>query len=259
MKNLIRKIFSRPVFQSIFESLLNFSLKALNIGEGQSVETSGEKVVFKILNKIANEKVVVFDVGAHTGEWYNLFKENYTKDSVVYSFEPSKESYLKLLEIKDFNFHPENLALGDKTGETFLFSPGNAGSPGSYISDEGMSANKENSDKVTITTINKYCHDNNIKNIDLLKLDVEGYEIKILKGAKEMLKNDVIKMIQFEFGAPSPEKYSLKDFFDLLTDKYDIYRILSDGYYPVKEWRHYYEIMTVTNFVAIKKDFANKL
>ncbi|MFH1454832.1 MAG: FkbM family methyltransferase [bacterium] len=254
-KNIIRDILSRPIFQSFFEIVLNFSLKVLNVGEGHTVETSGEKVAIEILNKIVkNDQAIVFDVGAHMGEWFNLFKKYYTKKSTVYSFEPSTKSYSELSKIKEGGFYPTNLALGDITEKKFLTFD-NKGDTTAYVSNEKN--NIKHSEEINVITLDKYCSDNNIKQIDLLKLDVEGYELKVLSGAKEMIKNGNIKLIQFEFGAPSEEKYSLIDFFDILGEQYQICRILKHGYYPLKKYNHYYEIMTLTNFVAIKKDLLD--
>lgn len=255
IKSIIRDIFSRPIFQSVFESLLNFSLNVLNIGEGHTVETSGEKSIFEILKKISDDKeVIVFDVGAHTGEWFKLFKEHYDKKSTVYSFEPSAESYEKLAKIKIDGFRTERLALGDLPGKSYLTSE-NLGASTSHVSDKDSATNSE---KIDISTVDIYCMDHGIQNIDLLKMGVEGYELKVLAGASEMINNGKIKLIQFEFGAQSEEKYSLKDFFDVLNGQYEIYRILKHGYYPLKKYHHYYEIMTVTNFIAIKKTEINK-
>ena len=76
MKNIIRDIFSRSFFQPFFEALLNFCLKVLNIGEGQGVESSGEKSVFPLLERVSSQESVIFDVGAHTGEWLRLLRGN---------------------------------------------------------------------------------------------------------------------------------------------------------------------------------------
>lgn len=251
MKKIIRNIFSRPIFQPIFETILVFTLKALNIGDGHSVQTSGEKYVFKILEKIVKGKeAVVFDVGANTGQWLNLFKANYTNKSTIYSFEPSTKYYSELSKIKYEGFHPINSALGDSTRKMYLHD--SAGDSITYVSDK--KDNDKYSEETNVITLDEFCSKNNIKKIDLLKLDVEGYELKVLSGAKEMLRNGNIMLIQFEFGAPPQEPYSLKKFFDMLDRQYQICRILNHGYYPLKKYYHYYEILTVTNFIAIKRD-----
>jgi FkbM family methyltransferase len=253
MKNLFRDIFSRPIFQPFFDIILNTSLKAMNIGQGQNVETSGESSVFDILDRVmATKQAMVFDVGAHTGEWLSLFKKKYTKKSIVYSFEPSRESYTELSAIRMEHFFAHNIAFGDAIGTANL--------TGDVIGSSGMRITRlDNTDgnhieHINITTIDQFCQDHTIREIDLLKMDIEGYELKALAGAKNILAAGSIKLIQFEYGAPSSEKYSLKEFFDLLSEHYEICRILKHGHCCLPKYRHYYEIMTVTNFIAIRKD-----
>ncbi len=250
MKTIIQKIFSRKIFQNFFENILNLCLKVLNIGEGQSVETSGEKNVFQILKKISKgKKVTIFDVGAHEGEWFKLLKKYYMGERIVYSFEPSSTSFLELSKIKEQHFFPINIALGDIEQKIFL-QENEIGSSGAFITKDKNHISNE----VKMKTLDGYCKENNIDEIDLLKIDIEGYELKLLAGTKYMLKNKKIKLIQFEFGAPSEEKYTVRDFFDILSNDYQICRILQNGYYPLPEYRHYYEILTVTNFIAIRRD-----
>jgi FkbM family methyltransferase len=253
MKKIVRDIFSRPIFQPVFEKILNITLKVLNIGDGHSVETSGEKSVFEILATLkGNNEAIIFDVGAHTGEWFNLLKNNYTKKYTVYSFEPSTESFSELSKIKDARFHPVHSAFGDITEKRYLSSD-TKGDSTAYVSIKKDPTRY--SEEINVITLDDYCSRNNIQNIDLLKLDIEGYELRVLHGAKEMLKKGSIMLIQFEFGVLSKEKYSLKEFFEILGEQYQICRILKHGYYPLKKYNHYYEIMTVTNFIAIKKGY----
>ena len=54
--------------------------------------------------------------------------------------------------------------------------------------------------KVESTTIDQYCADNNIDHIDLLKVDVEGAEYQVLRGARHMFENRKIGCCIFEFG-----------------------------------------------------------
>ena len=54
--------------------------------------------------------------------------------------------------------------------------------------------------EVDTITIDKYCQDNNVKCIDFIKIDVEGAEYRVLKGAENMLKKRLIKSGIFETG-----------------------------------------------------------
>ena len=51
---------------------------------------------------------------------------------------------------------------------------------------------------VNLRTIQTYCIENRISKIDILKIDTQGYEDKVLEGALELLKNQKIKLIQLE-------------------------------------------------------------
>ena len=242
--------FSRPFFQPVFENLLNLSLKAMNIGDGHDVRTSGEKIVFDLVNNLpGDETLTIFDVGAHTGEWVGLLKKHCTRKFRAFCFEPSATSFSELENVADDRFHLEQLAFGNVSGKKYL----------AYEHDGDSTAqvrdNKETGryEEIKVCSIDDYCSRNKIDRIDLLKMDVEGYELNIIKGACDMLINGKIGLIQFEFGAKSEERYSLGEFFNLLEGQYKICRILRHGCYHLKEYRHYYEIMTVTNFIAIKK------
>ena len=68
----------------------------------------------------------------------------------------------------------------------------------SFVNRELNLYNNKNISLFNIKTGEYYCNENNIKYIDFLKIDSEGYELNILKGFGEMIKN--IKIIQFEYG-----------------------------------------------------------
>ena len=246
--NLLFKSLSTPFFQPFAEMLLRISLKIMNIGDGQSVDTSGEKNVINYINKEVKENpVVIFDVGAHTGEWLRMCKEHIQKKYKIFSFEPSPLAFVELNKNKSENIICEQIGFGEVQG-TFYMQKETDGESTSQISDN----KSDSSVAVTIETIDSYCEKNSINKIHLLKLDVEGYELKILDGAKNMLASGLIDMIQFEFGAPSNESYSLNEFFEKLQSKYSIHRILQNGLSPIEN-KHYFEIHTVTNFLAIRK------
>jgi hypothetical protein len=69
-----------------------------------------------------------------------------------------------------------------------------------------------------------------------------------------MLKGNKIKFIQFEFGGTDIDaRVFFRDFYFLLSPKYNIYRILKNGLYPIKVYKESEEIFITTNYLAILK------
>ena len=104
-----------------------------------------------------------------------------------------------------------------------------------------------------------YCHENSIDHIDLLKLDIEGYEFNALQGTRDLLSRRAVSIVQFEFGAFSAaNRVLLSDIAGLLHD-YDIFRIVGDGLVPVSMApekvapRSYLEPVTGGNYAAFLK------
>ena len=58
------------------------------------------------------------------------------------------------------------------------------------------------SEEINVTPLDIFCLENNIKQIDFFKMNVQGYEYNIFLGAKKLLENKAIGYIQFEFDEP---------------------------------------------------------
>ncbi len=166
-------------------------------------------------NRFDNFKIM-FDVGAHKGETIELFLKHF-KIEKLYSFEASPLSYDILRNTlpkitskqKVTDICIENLAIGSEIKKIQIKHLKESSS--STIKDINSNSkyfkkkkflfgfNAENFYQNIIvdqTTIDKYVKTKKIEQIDFLKIDTEGYEYEILKGASENLKN--IKIILFE-------------------------------------------------------------
>jgi len=109
-------------------------------------------------------------------------------------------------------------------------------------------------EKVTMRTLDSFCEENNIQKIHFLKLDVEGNELKVLDGAKNMVQAGAIDHIQFEFGGCNIDSRTyFQDFYYLLSGRYEIYRILKNGLFLIERYKETYECFITTNFLAIRK------
>ena len=147
---------------------------------------------------------VIFDVGAYIGNTVEQFKSSFP-ESWIHAFEPFDESFaiMKNRLQKTDRVLLNNIAVGDSFAESdSFFVTENEGS--SSLLRPLKSANRfwkgtpllmQEKVKVKVSTIDKYCEERNINKIDILKVDVQGSEIKVLNGASRMLGEKNIKLI----------------------------------------------------------------
>jgi FkbM family methyltransferase len=204
--------------------------------------TNGE---FWLLEKLMPRANIVFDVGANSGDYSaEILKINPMVS--VHAFEPDPEPYAKL---KEFPLVANNIALGEKRGIKTLYRASKSAHNSFYPLESGRTPIA-----VNVTTLDAYCEKRGIHHIDFLKIDVEGYEFFVLKGAEKLLKRQGIDYIQFEFsGATIESRVFLKDFIEFFnTYGYDLYRIRAQDVQKV-EHAPDKERFTLTNYLAIKR------
>ena len=157
--------------------------------------------VFKNLKDLQ----VIFDVGARTDvEYLDIYP-----NAEYHLFEPNPEFFAQLKErVGDReNVHLNIYGLGDIEG-TFEYN-------NFYQAFHGGEAPIEGSHQILpIKTLDWYIKENNIKRIDFLKIDTEGYDYKVLLGGKEAVK--LAKYIQYEHWD------DLQEFHDLLDSQFDM-------------------------------------
>ena len=143
-------------------------------------------------------------------------------------------------------------AFGDRNGTLPLYSCSQYSGLASLYSRNlkhfGMTLDQ--SEDVSVLTLDEFCRMERLQRIHFLKLDVEGHELKVLHGAQELLERGGIDFIQFEFGGCNIDSRTyLHDFYELLTPRYHIYRIVTDGLRLVTAYREIGEIFTTTNYM----------
>lgn len=141
---------------------------------------------------------VIFDVGANIGQ--SAFEYAIAwPDAEVHSFEPIQSSFQKLRENTDRfqNVSCNRIALGDKDGEARVTLRKQ-----SQLNSLVVNAPNENigRERVTVRTLTGFCSAHGIDQIDFLKIDTEGYDLKVLQGAEEMLSHGRIMSILTEVG-----------------------------------------------------------
>jgi len=253
-------VFARRVFYKMNCFLYSLSLRGMGVLNYQNDFLTGEKAW---LASYLSKKVapVVIDVGANIGDYScAVFKVN--PKSTVVAFEPHPKTYKKLAEnIKEENFTSYNLGLSDELTlmKLYDYADRDGSSHASLYKNvikELHHGGEPISHSVEVVRLDSFLEKEKIEFIDLLKIDTEGNELKVLKGAGRLLKQNKIKAIHFEFNEMNIEsKTSFKDFWGLLNN-YQLYRILPRGelieicnYRPI-----FCEIYAFQNIVAILKE-----
>jgi len=242
-------------------SPLRYAYQRMGINEVNA--DIGEKMfVHQLLWGMLGEKkrdVVLFDVGANRGNFTALLHERFP-DASIYSFEPLPEAY-KLFSkrfAKNNYIVAENFGFSDGIGKlpiyTYEHDPKSEHAT-LYLGvlEKAHQSHANCSTEIELNTIDNYCSKHNIDHIDFLKIDTEGHELKILKGAKRLLTSGQINVIQFEFNEMNIfSKVFLKDYYELLPD-YDFFRISSSGLIALGDYSTDFEIFKFQNLVAVKK------
>jgi len=148
-------------------------------------------VLRKCINLI-DENDIVFDVGTNFGYYLLKFGQKANKGKVI-GFEPFKKSYdICLNEIKlnpNFPIKLENIGLGETDKLTYLLSNVNNSGENRILFENEKNKNNENVFEIKISSIDNYCQINFIERINFIKIDTEGYEWKVILGAKKIIEN----------------------------------------------------------------------
>ncbi len=197
----------------------------------------------KIINFLKNQKFklnVIIDVGAHKGETIDLFLKNFNPKK-IFSFEASKKNFEilnKKISVYKYKYpntqiYLENKALGNmselrefkqmKESSSSTFA--NINFDSDYLKKKkfflGIKDNKELFDisKIKITPLSNYLYENNLHEIDLLKIDTEGYEFQILKGAERDLQKFELIFFEHHYDNMIKKGYTFSDINNLLISK----------------------------------------
>jgi FkbM family methyltransferase len=184
----------------------------------------------------------VLDIGANYG-YFGLLSSQFTEKNkakiIMFEANPHIIPYInKSLSINWFNLHAkvENLAVSDKPGKAQLSVLKNyIGSSSlqtieqldSYMHEKMQLEVQETIDVATIT-IDEYCKINKIDDVNLIKMDIEGYEEKAYSGMRNIVKKskNITMFIEFtKEGYSAPEDF----YYLMLSDFGNVYTISDNG------------------------------
>lgn len=171
---------------------------------------------------VKTDNPILFDIGANVGQTIKDFKEVFKK-STIHAFEPSPDTF-KILKESTSNYknvHFWNCGVGANNGELIL-NEYNLSNTNSFLNIHHTNNKKlKKQTHVKITTVDEFSEINRIQEIDVLKIDTEGYELEVFKGAENLFNAGKIGLLFFEirFVSSHPDMPTVSDLWDFVLKK----------------------------------------
>lgn len=268
MINMIEKIyfhfFVNKRFYKFNKLLYKLSLNGLGILNYKTSRTSGEDFFITwFVKNYNNQNDIVLDIGAHIGDYTHSLREAGSK-AKIYCFEPHPINFKKLdLNSSKFNYHAVMEGVGHQKDTLKMYDyANNTGSQHASLFKEvieDLHGGEAVAVEVPIITIDEFVSEKSITSISLLKIDTEGNEYNVIKGARNSIESGIIKIIHFEFNEMNV--ISRTFFRDIMVEleTFEFYRLLPDGLLPLGKYNPlYFEIFAFQNIIAINKKSINE-
>lgn len=217
-----------------------------------------------VIEKFIPSIGVVFDVGANLGQWTINVLERKPK-CTFHLFEPSNILFEKMRsnlkdEINDKKIIINQCAILDcEKTKPFYFYPHYPGNSSFYriIESEVPPCNlgAPKVSDISAISLDIYCEQKEVFQIDFLKIDTEGSEWEVIKGAKRLISEGRIDFIQFEYGACYRKAgATIEEIYYYLTkNKYDVFKILPERLKYIRKFLRKYENYTWCNYLAVNR------
>jgi len=198
-------------------------------------------------DRVLRPGMTVMDVGANLGQFTLFAAARVGKRGVVHTFEPASETYAGLtrnIELgrgKLARIVPNRAAVTDTpgkielhefAGEYSVWNSMHAHTMKVLVDGTLRTVQPSRVEQVPAVTLDDYCHRHGIESIDLLKVDVEGWEVSVLLGARRIFAERRCKNLIFEISI-EPLKgtpYTAADVLRCAAEMgFAISRIMDDG------------------------------
>ena len=256
-------MYSQPSF--IKRKIRSLALKIFNKLENNGntdFTTNGEERFINALWKTfrqRQQKVTVFDIGANVGEYAQMILSKAAQqDLSLHLFEPTQSCLSQLNK----QFQTNDLVTINPFGAsdtastaTIYYDKEQSGLASLYqrnLTQYNLSLGLQ--EEIQLRRLDTYIEEQKITHIDLLKIDIEGHELKAFEGLGKYLDGDFIDYIQFEYGGANLDAHSsLLEFYTLLQQRgFVIAKIMPNGL-DIRDYSSFMENFYYANYVAISQ------
>lgn len=225
-----------------------------------------QDLVFDLFSSIKDkspEERIMIDVGAQYGSSFLRFAKSGWK---VYCFEPDDDNRNVLLrniqKHKLKNVSVDHRAVSNTETKAIYYKSEISSGISSIIK---FHPSHKVSKEVELITLSAFCHRNNISNVDFLKIDTEGNDLRVLEGYDFSGNKPSAIICEYEDAKTKLVGYSKKDIVDFL--QINGYRFVISEWYPVMEYGKHHKWKKITddinltddnswgNFIAVRPEF----
>ena len=263
MSRLFRYAFQRKSYFPAWRYIYRLGLNGMGRIQGNPIEENGEEDVLQRLFQEYRPTWTILDVGANKGQYADaVLKARRGQNLSLHLFEPSAANVSGLRErygtlaSSNVQVRINAMALGEEDGVGTLFSD----TPGSDIASLHdlkipiRPFQEEARESVQVMTLDRYLMEQDITSVDWLKIDVEGGEYQVLKGAQQSIRDGMIRYIQFEFGAGNiTSRVFFHDFWVMLSPYYHFSQVLKGGLVSIPLYSSEWEIFRTCNYLLTLK------
>jgi len=259
----LRKIYSivfssNRLFEKINSKILDLSLSAKGYNNCRNFIESGER--YFVRKYLSNEGVkLCIDIGANNGRYTRLLLEE--TNAKVISFEPLPFVFNEM--VKNLSNYSQrctfvNKGVGAKNESLLIHYNKNESDHASFseeikkidyvINDESL--------KVEVVSLTDYCKNNDINEIDFIKIDTEGFEKEVLEGLSEVIERIKPKFIQIEYNWHHLFRNTSIKYFSEKLANYNVYQLTYNNMRIVDVDNPLTNIYMFSNFVFLRKDIS---
>lgn len=207
---------------------------------------------------------VIIEAGAYNGN-DSVYMSNFLPKSKIYAFEPVPKLYMDLVnKTQNYaNIFTSQYALGDKNDTVKFYISAFNNNPQEPSASSSLLEPKEHLEyasyvvfnqtiNVEMLTLDTWANSNNIDHIDMLWLDMQGYELNMLKACPETLKRVKVIYTEVEFVEAYKDQYLYHDVVSYLNNLG--FKILAQDFTPGESSRWYGNVLFINNTISEKSN-----